>query len=96
MLFESRRGAGGDALDIGLIGADANARSGMFWKNLNELRLNFPSLVNRERTTRVEAATARRVDRRRHVTLKDDAPARRLDLWVGNGYRRNERFCVRH
>src|ERR1041385_8973300 len=90
---QARSVAGRNTLDIRLLWADANARGEMMRLELDEFGLDRSAFVNRVGTARVEATAAGRIDRRRHVALKHDAPASRFDCGIGNGHRRNECLC---
>src|SRR5205823_12655634 len=75
-----------NVLDIRLLWADANAGGEVMRLDLDEFGLDLSAFVNRVGAARVEATAAGRIDRRRHVAFKHDAPARRFDCGIGNGH----------
>src|SRR5256714_1163376 len=93
---QSGRVARCDPFDVGLVGADAYAGREVVRLDLRERRHDLFARLNRPGAARVEAAALRRVYRRGHVALQDDAPARRLDDGVGDGDGGDERLRVRH
>src|SRR2546429_7428580 len=73
-----------NALDIRLLWADANAGGKVMRLDLDEFRLDLSAFFNRVGAARMEATAAGRIDRRRHVAFKHNAPARRFDCGIGN------------
>src|SRR4029453_10008048 len=64
--------------------------------HLAQLRLDFATDVPDVRlTARVEAAPRRRVERARNLAAQDDLLALPLDVGIGRGDRRDQRFAVR-